>query len=80
MTLLAIDSRKRVSLTKVLGKSKSTLFDASVNENGEITLKPLATIPENEKWVWEKPELVEQIRRGIADAEAGRTVSYNKIR
>ena len=80
MPLIAMDSRKRVSLSKIIPHSKAAFFDASVNKDGDVVLKPMAAIPENELWVWEKPGLVDQIRRGIANAKAGRTTPYSKIR
>ncbi len=80
MPLIAMDSRKRVSLSKLIPNSTAVFFDASVNKDGDVVLKPMVAIPEKERWVFEKPGLVEQIREGISDAKAGRTVPYSKIR
>ena len=80
MPLIAMDSRKRVSLSKIIPHSKAAFFEASVNMEGDIVLKPMTAIPENERWVWEKPGLVDQIRQGIVNAKAGRTIPYSEIR
>ena len=78
--LLPIDSRKRISLSKVLGESQASFFDVSVTPEGDIVLRPMAAVPERERWAWEKPGLIKGIQKGIADSKAGRTKPYSKIR
>ncbi len=77
---LPIDSRKRISLSKVLGESKAAFFEVSVTPEGDIVLKPMAAIPERERWAWERPGLIEGIKKGITDSKAGRAKPYSKIR
>ncbi len=69
MSLIVMDSRKRVSLTKVIGDSKVAFFDASMNKAGEITLKPLATIPAHEAWLYKNPTALETVKKGLASKE-----------
>ena len=67
-----VDSRRRVSLGKA-GVAEETRYAVSVSDDGDILLTPLATIPARERWVWERPELIGSLRRGIEQAERGET-------
>jgi len=44
------------------------------------TKKLKASLFSRESWAREKPGLVEQIRKGIADAKAGRVKPFSKVR
>jgi hypothetical protein len=35
-------------------------------------LEPFVEIPAEERWLWENKEALESVKRGIADAKAGR--------
>jgi hypothetical protein len=69
-----VDSRRRVSLGKA-GVHEGTRYEVSVSDDGDILLTPLATIPARELLIWERPDVMAALDRGIADAVAGR-VSY----
>ena len=66
------DSRGRVALGAV---AKDKKYSVSVNAAGDILLTPVVTIPERELWLHRNSEAQAMIDRGIADAEAGRTVT-----
>lgn len=72
VTEAVVDSRRRVSLGKA-GVAEDTRYAVSVSDDGDILLTPLATIPAREQWVWERPELVASIRRGMEQAARGET-------
>jgi hypothetical protein len=36
-------------------------------------LKPLIAISSRETWIYEKPELIKQIRKGLQEAKEGKT-------
>jgi hypothetical protein len=46
---------------------------------GEILLTPVVEIPAREMWMWENPEVLEDIRQGLADAAVGDTVPLSAI-
>ena len=46
-------------------------FKMTVDEQHRITLEPLVEIPANEKWLFDNPDRLKQIQRGIKDAAKG---------
>jgi hypothetical protein len=48
-------------------------FTWKIQKDGTILLIPLKTVPANEAWLYENPKLIASVRRGIRDAEKGRT-------
>lgn len=73
VTEAVVDSRRRISLGKA-GVAQDTRYEVSISDDGDILLTPLATIPARERYIWENPEVMASIDRGIADIEAGRVV------
>ena len=76
-----LDSKKRINLgEKILkllaNKFKANTFKVYVGDEGDILLRPVVTIPEKEAWVYENPEVLESIRRGLSEAaqEKGKSV------
>ncbi|HEX6500828.1 MAG TPA: hypothetical protein VF054_17635 [Micromonosporaceae bacterium] len=49
-------------------------YQVRADDDGVIILMPVVSIPEREMLAWENPQLAEQVRAGVAEAEAGRTV------
>ncbi|MGE0601244.1 MAG: hypothetical protein AB7J35_17175 [Dehalococcoidia bacterium] len=72
VTESVVDSRRRISLGKA-GVMSDARYEVSVSDDGDILLTPLATIPARELLIWERPDVMESLDRGIADALAGRT-------
>lgn len=73
VTQVRPDSKGRVTLSKLTDGISS--FNVSKDEDGRILLEPMVEIPAREKWLFENPEALASVRRGIADAKAGRVVS-----
>lgn len=67
------DSRGRVTIARA-GAKPGRRYRVYANVDGLVLLEPVVSIPEREMLVWENPPLAEQIREGIAEAEAGKTV------
>ena len=65
MTIVTLDSKNRVALTKFL-RYPAKAFDVSINDEGEITLKPLATIPASEAWLFENKEALASVKKGLS--------------
>jgi hypothetical protein len=66
-----VDSRRRVSLGKA-GVAEDTRYSVSVADDGEIRLSPMVSIPARELLIWQRPDVMAMLDRGIADADAGR--------
>ena len=62
---LTLDSRNRLPLSKLLKFENVRMFDATVAENGTITLKPMVQIPADQVWLWENKEALASVRRGL---------------
>ena len=62
---LKLDSRNRVSLTK-LSKDLSGLYKA-YSQNGKIILDPVKEIPENEAWLFEprNKEILKRLKQAL---------------
>lgn len=67
------DSLGRLSLGRA-GAGPGRRYRVEANLDGVLLLTPVVSIPERELPVWQDPDLAADIRRGVADAEAGRTV------
>jgi hypothetical protein len=48
-------------------------FRVHQEKDGRIVLEPYAEIPARERWLFENPEALASVKRGIEDAAAGRT-------
>jgi predicted transcriptional regulator len=73
------DSKGRITLGE-FAKGVSS-FILQQDADGSLHLEPQVEIPAREKWLYENPEALASIRRGLADAKAGRVVkrqSYAK--
>jgi hypothetical protein len=72
------DTRGRVTIARA-GARPGRRYRVYANMDGVVVLEPVVSIPEREMLVWEKPELAQQIREGIAEAEAGRTTDLGSF-
>ena len=54
--------------------AEDTRYAISVSDDGDILLTPMASIPARERIIWERPDVMAALDRGIADVEAGRVV------
>jgi hypothetical protein len=62
------DSRGRLSLGTVV---KGKRYRVMVNEAGQILLDPVVAVPERELWLWQNPEAIASVQRGIDQAADG---------
>lgn len=71
------DSKHRVSLGPAVHTPPGVRYKVLQNEAGQILLDPVKTVPAYEAWVWENPERIASIQRGIAQAEAGKVATID---
>ncbi|HEY3169904.1 MAG TPA: hypothetical protein VGK08_02770 [Thermoanaerobaculia bacterium] len=64
------DSKGRITLGKLAERVSS--YRARRQADGKIVLEPFVEIPAEERWLWENKEALESVKKGIADAKAGR--------
>lgn len=69
----SVDARKRLSLGKA-GAEKDARYLMSVNDDGEILLTPMASIPARELLIWQDDALRASLLEAMDRASAGETV------
>ena len=67
------DAKGRVTLG-ALAKGVSS-YRISAEADGRLILEPYVEIPARERWVYDNPQVLASLERGIADAAAGRVKS-----
>ncbi|MHA6513218.1 hypothetical protein [Tessaracoccus sp. Z1128] len=72
------DERGRLPMGKT-GVRKDDRYAVAVNDEGQILLTPLVSIPRRELIVWENQMLRESLARGLAEAAAGETESLGSF-
>ena len=62
------DGRGRISLGMVAsGKN----YRVMINEMGQILLDPVIAVPEREAWLWQNPEAISSVQRGLQESDGG---------
>lgn len=74
--LIALDSRKRVPLGRLVKGLSTNLFNAQIID-GKIVLEPMKAIPEREAWLYQNPEALASVKRGLKDAAEGKVVDFD---
>jgi hypothetical protein len=81
-----MDTKHRVTIGKALNsnvavalKEKIDSFDVFVGDEGDILLRPLASVPANEAWVYHNPKVINKIKKGLESARRGEIVKVNDI-
>jgi hypothetical protein len=64
------DERGRIPMGKS-GVRKDDRYAVAVNDDGQILLTPLVSIPRRELVVWQNQALRESLARGLAEAASG---------
>jgi len=65
------DAKKRVVLPNVLVEEGVT-YHIYANRFGQIVLDPQVTIPASEVWLFNNPDALASVQRGLADAAQGK--------
>ncbi len=63
------DKKGRVTLGHLLEGASSVRV--TVEEDGKITLEPYTEIPLRESWLYENPEALEKVRKGLRQISEG---------
>ncbi len=74
------DAKKRVVLPK-LQVLEGVTYHIYINRIGQIVLDPQVTIPASEAWLFNNPDALASVRRGLSDAAQGRVskVDFNTL-
>ena len=79
-----IDSKNRITIgekiiKKISGQNKVSQFQIFIGQDGDILLRPLTAIPSREAWIYEKPELIGQIRKGLQEVKDGKVEKIENL-
>ena len=74
--LIALDARKRVPLGRLLKGVSTNLFNAEVVDV-KIVLEPMKAIPEREALLYQNPEALASVKRGLKDAAQGKVSDFD---
>ena len=73
-----LDSKHRITLSDKVMKA-STLktrkvdsYQILASKDGDILLRPAVSIPAREVWIYENPEVLKSIRKGLQEAKQGK--------
>ena len=72
---LSLDSKKRISLTKLLPAGKISSVMAH-KEDDKIILEPMVEIPAREAWLYENSVALEKVKRGLSQKGAIKRGSF----
>jgi hypothetical protein len=64
---LPLDSKNRISLSRLLQFKGVSSVKASMLENGDILLQPMSEIPAREAWLYQNKGAIESVRRGLSE-------------
>jgi len=65
------DAKRRVVLPMALVR-EDIIYHIYANSVGQIVLDPQVTIPASEAWVFNNPDILALVQRGLSDAAEGR--------
>jgi hypothetical protein len=66
------DAKKRLSLGEALGGA--TAFNIYRNSFGQVILDPVKAVPASETWLYENPEALASVKRGLRESAEGKSV------
>ena len=66
------DAKKRLSLGEAL--TDATAFNIYRNVLGQLILDPVKAIPASEAWLYENPQALASVKRGLRESAEGKSV------
>ena len=67
-----LDSRNRAVFPSKVAALLKDGFDLLQNQKGEIKIIPMSRVPVKEAWIYENPEILKKIDKGMSDSKAGK--------
>jgi hypothetical protein len=74
---LTVDSRNRISLTKLFPDKKISSVRA-YKENDRIILEPMVEIPAREVWLYENKVALKKVKKGLSQRGTIKRGSFSK--
>ncbi|MCK4523679.1 hypothetical protein KAU15_02025 [candidate division WOR-3 bacterium] len=70
-------SNKVLSVWNEIGEYDS--IEISMRDNGDVLLKPVKSIPASEAWIYQNPEVIKKIRKGLRDVKQGKMINVDDV-
>ncbi len=79
-----LDSKHRITLggrlqKLLMSKMKIDSYQVFVGKKGDILLRPAVSIPSNEAWVYQNPEVIGKVRKGLQEAGEGKIEKVDNL-
>ena len=74
---LPVDSRKRISLSKLLPDLPVSSVRAYLDD-GKIIIEPVVEIPAREAWLYQNEKAIESVRTGLSEKGTIKRSSFAK--
>ena len=79
-----LDSKHRITLggrlqRLMMSKMKIDSYQVFVGRCGDILLRPAVSIPSSKAWVYNNPEVIGKVRKGLQEAGEGKTEKVNDL-
>lgn len=76
------DSQNRIVITPIVTFLKQHIdsFKVFINSSGNVLLKPMISLPLEEAWPFQSPELLSSISQGIQEAKEGKVGPLSRAR
>ena len=80
----SLDSKHRITLggrlqRLMMSKMKIDSYQVFVGKGGDILLRPAVSIPSSEAWVYNNPEVIGKVRKGLQEAGEGRVEKVSDL-
>ena len=66
------DAKKRLSLGEAL--RGATAYNVYSNPLGQLILDPVKTVPVSEMWLYENPQALASVKKGLRESAEGKSV------
>ena len=82
----SLDSKKRITLGNKIIKEpplnhmKVDAFEILIGNEGDILLKPTTNIPSRELWIYQNPNVLKRIQKGLLDAQEGKIKEVKNLK
>jgi len=78
------DSKNRITIGEKIVKlisaqAKADGFQIFYNEEGDILLRPMVSIPSKEAWIYQYPKVLGSIRQGLTEARREKTEKVENL-
>lgn len=73
------DSQNRIVITPIVTflKQRIDSFKVFINATGNVLLQPMVSLPLEEAWPYQNPEILASVSKGIEEAKAGKAKPFD---